>query len=94
VALNALVRSRFDIKDQGELPDIIGMHIPGDRTARTISFDQGKHVRELLEKHDITNYKPSCMPMDQGFLAAISKQTHVPLTETNLEIYPSVLGSL
>jgi hypothetical protein len=34
------------------------------------------------------------MPMDHGFLAAISKYTHVPLTGTGLEIYPSLLGSL
>jgi hypothetical protein len=32
--------------------------------------------------------------MDPGFLAAISKQTHVPLTGTDRDIYPSMLGSL
>jgi hypothetical protein len=42
VAFTALVRSRFDMKDQGELPDIIGMHITTHRTARTISLDQDK----------------------------------------------------
>jgi hypothetical protein len=30
VAFAALVRSRLDIKDQGELSDIIGMHITMD----------------------------------------------------------------
>jgi hypothetical protein len=94
VAFTALVRSRFDIKDQGELSDIIGMHITRDRTARTVSLDLGKYVHELPEKHDITSYKPSCMPMDPGLFAAISKRPLVPLTGTKLEIYPSVLGSL
>jgi hypothetical protein len=32
--------------------------------------------------------------MDHGFLVAISKQTHVPLTGTDRDIYPSLLGSL
>jgi bifunctional pyridoxal-dependent enzyme with beta-cystathionase and maltose regulon repressor activities len=32
--------------------------------------------------------------MDHGFLAAISKEIHEPLTGTNLAIYPSLLGSL
>jgi hypothetical protein len=86
VAFTALVRSRFDIKDQGELSDIIGMHITRDRAARTISLDQGKYVRELLEKHDMVDCKPSCLPMDPCFLAAISKPTHVPLTGTDREI--------
>jgi hypothetical protein len=60
VAFTALVRSRFDIKDHGELSGIIGMHITKDRTARTISLDHGKYVRELLQKHDMVNCKPSC----------------------------------
>jgi hypothetical protein len=94
VAFTALVRSRFDIKDQGDLSDIIGMHITRDRAARTIGLDKGKYVRELLDKHDMVDCKPSCMPMDPGFLAAISKQTHVPLTGTDRDIYPSLLGSL
>jgi hypothetical protein len=74
--------------------DIIGMHITRDRVARTTSFDQGKYVRELLEKHDMTKCKPSCPPMDPCFLAAMSKGTLVPLTGTKLELYPSLLGSL
>jgi hypothetical protein len=94
VAFTALVRSRFDIKDQGELSDIIGMHITRDRAARTISLNQGKYVRELLEKHDMVECKPSSMPMDPCYLAAMSKQTHVPLTGTDRDIYPSLLGSL
>jgi hypothetical protein len=73
VAFTALVRSRFDIKDHGDLSDIIGMHITRDRAARTISLDHGKYVRELLDKHDMVDCKPSCLPMDPGFLAAISK---------------------
>jgi hypothetical protein len=94
VALTALVRSRFNIKNQGELSDIISMPITRDRAARTISLDHNKYVRKLLEKHDMADYKPSCLPMDPGFLAAISKQTHVPLTGTDLKIYPIMLGSL
>jgi hypothetical protein len=94
VALTALVRYRFDIKDQGELSDIIGMHITRDRAARTTSLDPGKYVRELLEKHDMVECKPSCLPMDPCFIAAMSKQTHVPLTRTDRDIYPSMLGSL
>jgi hypothetical protein len=94
VAFTALVRSRFDIQDQGDMSDIIGMHITRDRAARTISLDHGKYVCELLDKHDMVDCKPSCLPMDPGFLAAVSKQTHVPLTERDRDIYPSLLGSL
>jgi hypothetical protein len=62
------------------------MHITKDRAARTISLDHGKYVRELLQKHNMVNCKPSCLPMDPSFLAAISNQTHVPLTGTDRDI--------
>jgi hypothetical protein len=94
VAFTTLVRSRFDNKDQSDMSDIIGMHITRARAARTISLDQGKYVRELLEKHDMTNCKPSCLPMDHGFMAAISKHPLVPLTGAQRDMYPSLLGSL
>eukprot|EP00193_Tetraselmis_chui_P020596 CAMPEP_0177780784 /NCGR_PEP_ID=MMETSP0491_2-20121128/17441_1 /TAXON_ID=63592 /ORGANISM="Tetraselmis chuii, Strain PLY429" /LENGTH=133 /DNA_ID=CAMNT_0019300685 /DNA_START=321 /DNA_END=722 /DNA_ORIENTATION=- len=38
--------------------------------------------------------KLSCLPMDHGFLAAIAKQTPIPLTGADRDIYPSRLGSL
>jgi hypothetical protein len=94
VAFTALVRSNFDIKDQGDLSDIIGMHITTDTTARTINLDQGKYLRELLDKHDMVDCKPSCLPIDPGFLDAISMQTLVPLTGTDRDVYPNLLGSL
>jgi hypothetical protein len=40
VAFTALVPCRFDIKDHGDLSDIIGMHITRDKTTRTISLDK------------------------------------------------------
>jgi hypothetical protein len=84
VAFTTLVRSRFAMKDQGELFDIIGMHITRDRVARTMNLDQGKYVRELLQKHTMTDCKPSRLPMVPGFLAAMSKQSLVTLTGTTL----------
>jgi hypothetical protein len=94
VAFTAIVRSRFEIKDKGELSDINGMHITRDRLARTISLDKGKYMRELLDKHDTSDCNPSCLPMDPSFLAAMSKWTPVPLKWKELKIYPNLLGSL
>jgi hypothetical protein len=78
----------------GGLSDIIGIHITRGRFVRTISLDNGKYVRELLGKHDMSDCKPSCLPMDLCLLADISKQTPVPLICKELDIYPTLLGSL
>jgi hypothetical protein len=93
IAFTAHVRSRLDIKDQGEMLDIIGNTSPWT-ASRIINLYHGKYERELLDKHDMTNCKPSCLPMDLCLLAAISKQTPMPLTGKELEIYPTLLGSL
>jgi hypothetical protein len=66
VAFTTQVRSRFDIKDHGDLSDIIVMDITRDRSARTINLDQSNRVRELLDKHDTSDCKPSCLPIDVG----------------------------
>jgi hypothetical protein len=64
VAFTTQVRSHFHIKDHADMLNMVGMHITRDRSARTISLDQGKYVRELLDKHDMKDSKPSCLPMD------------------------------
>jgi hypothetical protein len=86
VAFIALVRSQFDIRDHSEFSDIIDMHITKDRVESTINLDHGKYVPELLDKQDMIDYKPSCLPMDPEFFAAISKQTPLPLTGTDLDV--------
>jgi hypothetical protein len=47
--LKAKLGARFKIKDMGELSQQLGMHITRDRSARTISLDQSKHLRDTLD---------------------------------------------
>jgi hypothetical protein len=56
--------ARFKIKDMGSLSQILGMHITRDRSARTISLDQSKYLRDILAKYGMTYSKPSSLPMD------------------------------
>jgi hypothetical protein len=51
--------ARFKIKDMGDLSQLLGMHITRNRSARTISLDQSKHLRDILAKHGMTDSKPS-----------------------------------
>jgi hypothetical protein len=41
----------FKIKDLGDLSQLLGMHITRDRSARTISLDQSKYLRDTLAKY-------------------------------------------
>jgi hypothetical protein len=38
----------FKIKDMGDLSQLLGMHISRGRSARIISLDQSKYLRDIL----------------------------------------------
>jgi hypothetical protein len=77
-SFKAQLGARFKIKDMGDLSQLLGMHIIRDRSARTISLDQSKHMRDILAKHGMTDSKPSSLPLDPGFLAGLAHMTSPP----------------
>jgi hypothetical protein len=42
--------ARFKMKDLGDLSQLLGMHITRNRSARSISLDQSKYLRDVLAK--------------------------------------------
>jgi hypothetical protein len=94
VSFKAQLGARFKIKDLGDLSQSIGMHITRDRSARTISLDQSKYMRDILAKYGMTDSKPLSLPMDHGFLAILAHMTSPSLTGVAKDVYPSLLGSL
>jgi hypothetical protein len=79
----------------GDVSQLLGMHINRDRSARTISLDQSKYLRDILAKYVMTDSKPSSLPMDPGFLAGLAHMTSTPpLTGVAKEVYQSFLGNL
>jgi hypothetical protein len=93
-SFKAQLGARFKIKDLGELFQLLGMHITRDRSARTISQDQSKYLRDILAKYGMTDSKPSSLPMEPGFLAGLAHMTSPPLTGVAKDVYPNLLGSL
>jgi hypothetical protein len=48
-SFKAQLGARFKTKDRGDLSQLLGMHITRDRSARTISLDQSKYLRDLAK---------------------------------------------
>jgi hypothetical protein len=65
-SFKAQLGARFKIKDLGDLSQFLGMHITRDRSARTISLDQSKYMRDILAKYGMTESKPLSLPMEYG----------------------------
>jgi hypothetical protein len=93
-SFKAQLCARFKIKDLGDLSQLLGMHITRDRSARTISMDQSKYLRDILAKCGMTDSKPLSLPMDPGFLAGLAHMTSPPLIGVAKDVYPNLMGSL
>jgi hypothetical protein len=93
-SFKAQLGARFKIKGMGSLSQLLGMHITRDCSARTISLDQSKYLRDILAKYGMTDSKPSSLPMDPGLLAGLEYMTSPPLTGVAKDVYPSLPGSL
>jgi hypothetical protein len=49
-SFKARLGARFKIKDLGDLSQLLRMRITCDRSARTISLDLSKYMRDILAK--------------------------------------------
>jgi hypothetical protein len=56
-SFKAWLGERFKIKDMGDLSQLLGMHITRDRSARTISLDQSKYLRDILAKYGMSEVR-------------------------------------
>jgi hypothetical protein len=74
-SFKAQLGARFKIKDMGDFFQLLGMHITRDRSARTISLDQSKCLRDILAKHGMAD---TSLPMDPDFLAGLEHMTSPP----------------
>jgi hypothetical protein len=93
-SFKAQLGARFKIKDIGDISQLIGKHITHERSARPISFDHSKDMRNILAKHGMTEGKPSYLPMDPGFVSGLARVDSLLLTGMGKDIYPNLLGSL
>jgi hypothetical protein len=94
ISFKAQLGARFKFQELGDLSQLLGMLITRDRSARTISLNQSKYMRDILAKYGMTDSKPSSLPMDPGFLAGLAHMTSPSLTGVAKDVYPSLMGSL
>jgi hypothetical protein len=72
-SFKARLGARFKIKDLGALSQLLGMHITRDMSAGNVSLDQSKYLRDIWDKHGITDCEPSPLPMDPGFVSGLAR---------------------
>ena len=63
--LQKKLKARFDMVDLGLVQHFLGMIVTCDVRGNKINITQEGYIRRVLEKFDMSNYKPVAMPMDK-----------------------------
>ena len=88
--------SRYNMKDLGELQEILGMKVFRNWEQGTITLSQEKYALDILEKFNMSSLRPVSTPMAHG--VSLSKQQS-PTTAEEIAIaqkfpYREIVGSL
>jgi hypothetical protein len=94
VSFKTQLGAQLTIKDMGDMSHLLGMHIARDRSPRLISLDPPKYMRDIMDKHGMTDCKPSSLLVDPGFVSDLARMNSPLLNRVAKDIYPILLGSL
>jgi hypothetical protein len=87
-SFKAQLGARLKIKHLGDLSELFGRHITrNNRSARTISLDHSKYLRDILAKYGMSDCKPLSLPMDPGFLSGLAHMASPSLTGVAKDVY-------
>ena len=77
------LKSKFKMKDLGQVRDILGMRIDRDGQTGSIRLSQKKYIEELLEKFNMKDCKSMATPMEvnERFVSEPKSKEHKPHRE-------------
>ena len=87
IETKSFLRSKFDMKDLGEVEEILGIKIT--RTLNGLNFSQEHHVEKILKRFEHFDCKPVLTPYDPNSQLKKNRERSVTQTE-----YAQIIGSL
>ena len=88
-----MLSSVFKMTDMGPVSYYLGFHVSRDRGARSLSLDQHKYLRGVLERFKMEECKPVGTPVSTS-TKLVSGEAHELLGEQEQKQYQSLVGSL
>ncbi|GJV81856.1 putative ribonuclease H-like domain-containing protein [Tanacetum coccineum] len=86
--LEALMKSRFQMRSMGELTFFLGLQVKQSKEGIFISQD--KYVAEILKKFDLVNVKTAITPIETKVTLTKDKE----VIDVDVHLYRSMIGSL
>ena len=85
------LRARFKMTDLGEISHYLGMEV--DVETERISLRQTTYIKKILERFQMTDCKPSSIPMNPGVANSLLPSEH-QADRATIKWYQSAIGSL
>ena len=85
------IGTRFNVKDLGEVSQVLGMLVQRDRESRTLTISQPKYLEGVLKRFNMGQCKPVSTPMEQGRQFHELPENKSPV---NVQEYQSIIGCL
>ncbi len=92
--LKEFLKSKFGIKELGELTMCLGMEIKRDRSAKTTEITQSFYIDTLLKRFGLTDSDPSPNPPGGDFDSPDSNQPKAVIEPCDKSLYQQLIGSL
>ena len=88
--------AQFEMKNLGAKRYMLGMKISRDRSNRKLWLSQSKYMKSMLDRFNMANYRPLCVPISMGTNLSIDDCPKSPseVEDMSRVPYASVVGSL
>lgn len=84
------ITMKFEISDLGELKQIVGLEVTGDRAKGTMKLSQSRYIERIVERFGMMNSHAVRMPMDPN-VGLLKTPEDV---QYDLPLYSSIVGSV
>jgi hypothetical protein len=91
--LKAVLSSRYEMTDLGEIDSYLGVSITHNRSLKLLEIDQSRYIWEIVSHFGMSDSNPACTPLPSGM------ETHLVRYEeqasaSEIKAYQQVIGSL
>jgi len=95
IAVKAQISTRFQMKDLGEVSNLLGMNVTRNRREGWLKIDQERYIQDILKRYNMEDCHPTVTPANPGEI--LTKEDCAPEggpLDATTHPYRSVVGSL
>jgi hypothetical protein len=96
LAFKSSIAKAFEMKDLGEVSNLLGIQVTRDRIEKSITLSQSRYVSIVLERFNMQDCKGTSIPLDVNSKLTRSQEASVSMKEESMSSIPyrQAIGSI